>query len=79
MYVKGFSPHLLLYFFLAGLMNVRKFCTTLLAITRLLDFWVHYPTLPYPKLKNHYPSGPAAYMLTSHNCVNTCVAAQLLQ
>ena len=22
-------------------------------------FWVHYPTLPYPKLKNHYPSGPA--------------------
>ena len=36
-----------------------KFFTTLLAITRLLDFWVHYPTLPYPKLKNHYPSGPA--------------------
>ena len=21
-------------------------------------FWAHYPTLPYPKLKNHYPSGP---------------------
>ena len=40
-------------------MNVRKFFTTLLAITWLLDFWVHYPTLPYPKLKYHYPSGPA--------------------
>ena len=40
-------------------MNIRKFFTTLLAITRLLDFWVHYPTLPYPKLKNHYLSGPA--------------------
>ena len=32
--------------------------TTLLAITRLLDFWGHYPNLPYPKLKNHHPSGP---------------------
>ena len=59
MYVKGFSPRPLPYFFLAGSMNVRIFFTTLLAITRLLDFWVHYPTLPYPKLKNHYPSGPA--------------------
>ena len=39
-------------------MNHRKNFTTLLAITRLLDFWVHYPTLTYPKLKNHYPSGP---------------------
>ena len=36
-----------------------KFVTTLLAITRLLNFWVHYPTLPYPKVINHYPSGPA--------------------
>ena len=62
MYVKGFSPHLLLYFFLAGLMNVRNFFTTLLAITRLLDSWVHYPTLPYTKLKNHYPSGPAHHI-----------------
>ena len=35
-----------------------KFFTTLLEGTRLLDFWVHFPTLPYPKLKNHYPSGP---------------------
>ena len=24
----------------------------------LLDFWVHYPTLPYSKLKNHYSLGP---------------------
>ena len=54
----GFSPRPLPYFYLAGLKDVGKNFTTLLAITRLLDFWVHYPTLPYPKLKNHYPSGP---------------------
>ena len=44
--------------FLAGSIRLWKFFTTLPEGTRLLDFWVHYPTLPYPKLKNHYPSGP---------------------
>ena len=53
MHAKGFAPRPLPYFFLAGLMNLRIF------FFRLLDFWVHYHTLPYPKLKNHYPSGPA--------------------
>ena len=48
-----------LFLFSAGPANVRNFFTTLLAITRLLDFWVHYPTLPYSKLKNHYSLGPA--------------------
>ena len=45
--------------FLARSIRLWKFVTTLPEGTRLLDFWVHYPTLPYPKLKNHYPSGPA--------------------
>ena len=45
-------------FFFGWVNKPKNFFTTLLAITRLLDFWVHYPTLPYPKLKNHYPSGP---------------------
>ena len=55
----GFPPRPLNTFvYLAWPINLSKTFTTLLAITRLLDFWVHYPTLPYPKLKNHYPSGP---------------------
>ena len=44
--------------FLARSIRLWKFVTTLPEGTRLLDFWAHYPTLPYPKLKNHYPSGP---------------------
>ena len=43
---------------LALKISLRNFFTTLLEGTRLLDFWVHYPTLPYSKLKNHYSQGP---------------------
>ena len=42
----GFSPRPLPYFYLAGLKDVGKNFTTLLAITRLLDFG--FITLPYP-------------------------------
>ena len=38
--------------------SLRNFFSTLLEGTRLLDFWVHYPTLPYSKLTNHYSLGP---------------------
>merc|ERR1712218_319710 len=44
---------------LALKINLRNFFTTLLEGTRLLDFSVHYPTLPYSKLKTHYSQGPA--------------------
>ena len=48
-----------IFFLATSILNrLWKLFTTLLAITRLLDFQVHYPTLPYPNLKNHYPSGP---------------------
>ena len=43
---------------LALKISLRNFFTTLLEGTRLLDFSVHYPTLPYSKLKNHYSLGP---------------------
>ena len=52
------TMHVAEHHFLAGSIRLWKFFTTLPEGTRLLDFWVHYPTLPYPKLKNHYPSGP---------------------
>ena len=51
--------------FLAGSIRLWKFFTTLPEGTRLLDFWVHYPTLPLPKLKNHYLSGPVGIHCTS--------------
>ena len=55
-------PYSLAPYFLSLLalkINLRNFFTTLLEGTWLLDFWVHYPTLPYSKLKNHYSLGPA--------------------
>ena len=71
--------------FLAGSINLRKIFTTLLAITRLLDFWVHYPTLPYPKLKNHYSSGPAyppaqcQYMNNRHIQISSTIVPNYYQ
>ena len=48
---------------LALKINLRNFFTTLLEGTRLLDFWVHYPTLPYSKLKIHYSLGPGGNLV----------------
>ena len=62
-----------------------NFVTTLLAITRLLDFWVHYPTLPYLKLKNHYSSGPAyppaqcQYMNNRHIQISSTIVPNYYQ
>ena len=49
----------------AAKFSLRNFFTTLLEGTRLLDFWVHYPTLPYSKLKNHYSLGPGPHPASS--------------
>ena len=52
---KGVFPTSLAVLFLAGLMNVRTFFhypTRYYSTTQLL---VHYPTLPYPKLKLERP------------------------
>ena len=61
---KCYMGHRVTCHFLAGSIRLWKFFTTLPEGTRLLDFWVHYPTLPYPKLKNHYPSGPDLLLLS---------------
>ena len=47
---------------LALKISLRDFFTILLEGTGLLDFWVHYPTLSYSKLKKHSSLGPALNM-----------------
>ena len=62
MYVKGLGfPHVLgrtCFGWSNGRWENFHYPTRYYSTTRL---WVHYPTLPYPKLKNHYPSRPASY------------------
>ena len=69
-------PYSLAPYFLSLLalkISLRNFFTTLLEGTRLLDFWVHYPTLPYSKLKNHYSLGPAWQLRVTLDIIsNSC-------
>ena len=67
------TMHVAERYFVAGSIRLWKFFTTLPEGTRLLDFWVHYPTLPYPKLKNHYPSGPAPQCPGLHKSLNPTI------
>ena len=57
-----------------------NFVTTLLAITRLLNFWAHYPTLPDPTLP--YPTLPETEKNTTRQGLLTgdeAVAEPLVQ